>query len=368
MNSSQKLIDFWELSSMIEYNTDFDINRDNNYVYYQNKIYQIGLLNNVIIIATDNKKMSISELIPNYKSSEVISFEIGDKFIAIKDFNYIYLFEHNNLTQIKFKFLVHCPLYLSNLEFWNNNLYLFDVKFSEDNCKETSQSILLELNLTNKELKKVNFDNIEGIDMAVYGPRKLIDFNNGILSISDITKYKVRFYNVEKGIFVDSIIRNDNKPWGKEYDNYPKYNCDKYISNYIYKAFEYRKILNQIWRSEFINDSTYLVSWTYPSKIDGIDSYRCKYDLYKKRNNRWVIFELDLLNYEKNPNDIFSPNNISLYQTFRIIDGNLFKIVPYPKKLVDFCKSTTIKEFDNKVEEYYLDNDLEYTFLKFKFK
>lgn len=368
LKSSQKLNEFWELSSLTEFNSNFNINFDGNYKSFKNQIYQIGIFNNEIILNTDKKDISISELIPNYESSEVITFEIDDEFIAIKDFNYIYLLGHNNLTQIKFKYQIPCKLYLSNLEIWNNNLYLFDVKFSENNCKETSQTILIELNLINKELKKVNFDNIEGIDMAVYGTRKLIDFNNGILSISDITNYKVRFYNVEKGIFVDSIFRNDYKPWGIEQENYPKYNCDKYISNYIYKAFEFRKILNQIWRSEFINDSTYLVSWTYPSKIDGIDSYRCKYDLYKKQNNKWAIYEMDLLNYEKNPNDIFSPENISLYQTFRIIDGNLFKVVPYPKKLIDFSKLTTISEFDNKVEEYYLDNDLEYTFLKFKFK
>lgn len=335
LKSSQKLNEFWELSSLTEFNSNFNINFDGNYKSFKNQIYQIGIFNNEIILNTDKKDISISELIPNYESSEVITFEIDDEFIAIKDFNYIYLLGHNNLTQIKFKYQIPCKLYLSNLEIWNNNLYLFDVKFSENNCKETSQTILIELNLINKELKKVNFDNIEGIDMAVYGTRKLIDFNNGILSISDITNYKVRFYNVEKGIFVDSI---------------------------------FRKILNQIWRSEFINDSTYLVSWTYPSKIDGIDSYRCKYDLYKKQNNKWAIYEMDLLNYEKNPNDIFSPENISLYQTFRIIDGNLFKVVPYPKKLIDFSKLTTISEFDNKVEEYYLDNDLEYTFLKFKFK
>lgn len=364
---SQNLNEFWKFDTLIAVN-NVNYNSEKKINIFENNISQVGIIRDNLILKNGIQSFNLSKIIPNYKKSELITFEIDSEYIVIKDSYFIYIFNHKHFDNIKFKFQIPSKLYLSNMSIWNNTLYLYDVKFSEQNCKESSQTILLEINLQNQEIKKTNFENIDGIDLAVYGQRKLIDFCKGVLSISDLTTYKIRFYDVIKHNFIDSISLNVISDEWITRDSIPHYDCGIYIASFIYSTFKYRNIVNQIWRSEYINDTTLLVCWTYPSKIDGKDSYRCKYNLYRKRNNKWNIFKKNLTNYEKILKDKFSPENISLYQNYRIIDGNLIKLIPYPIKLINFNSGLTIEDFNKKIEEYYQYNDLESTYIIYKFR
>lgn len=364
--SSQKLLDNWELTSVFEYDKKFDL-LENNYKVFSGELFQIGKFSNGVKLKSQKSEYNLSNLMKKDTIEWFVSFDINENYIVVNDFNNVYIFEHDNKKNLRFVKSIELKLYLTNIYISKGKVYLFDSQFSDDNCKYESQTIFIELDLKSYELRYIPFENIEGIDLVNHGPRKMIDINNGIISISSLTDYVVKFYDLKSGLVLDSIIKISPN-WISGSEDIPKYPCDNYLSTHLSKTRHYLSEISQIWRSEFINDSLFMISWSYPSLINGQEWFRVKYDIYKKKNNEWVLSKNELMDYQDNLNDILSSKTIRLYHSFRIIDGSLFKVVAYPKQFLKFENKITIEDFNKKIEEYYFENDLEYTCLVYKFK
>lgn len=364
--NSQEILKNWEFVSKYKYDQRFNTYK-NNYKVFNNDLIQIGNLDNGLVIKSKDEELNLSKLFPHIDIKSFVAFDIDENFIVVKDFDFIYIFEHTLLDNIKFLNSIPSNLYLTNLKIWNNKVYLYDVHFSEDNCEQPSQTLFLELDLSTYQIRNIPFDNIQGIDLANFDPRKLIDFNKGIISVSDLTAYNINFYNATTGLLVDSItMENDFWKPNQELSSY--YDCGPNMASYLYSMQYIFNKISAIWRSEFINDSLFMVTYTFPILKDGKESLKYKYDIYKKINEKWTIHRTDLDDYSKSENDYFAPQTINIYHTYRIIEGNLCKIVAYPKSLIKFDGSTTIQKFEKELEEFYYDNDLEYTLLVYKIK
>jgi hypothetical protein len=252
----------------------------------------------------------------------------------------------------------------------NNKLVLSRSCFTCDN--PGSQVSILNL-INNQYILSSSFDSPEGYQYLSFKPRRLIDYINNKFVVSDLTEYKLYFYDDSLNIIND--ISRFPKSWSYLSDLYTELDSlqrSTDIFNEHYIEMSYKN--SSIHLVDFISDSLLLVCWSSYNS-DSITNLRINYhyDIWRNiNNNDWTLLMSDLSlelpdldekfnfkkfnglsnNYSLKNNYLintsycpFLLNSIDLqHLTFRDINS---KIKSYKKKL-GFTNSVFIYKFHSK--------------------
>jgi len=361
--SSQSILNNWELKNTYEC-----IMTNSSPDFYKPKLFNGELFN---IIKSNDKlliykfknstQLNLASLIGEKYLDYLLEFQINNKYIICLGFKTIYIFKHNNLENITFIKRTDINVNLKNIKIENEKVFLTGVEFSEDNCEFETQTIVMVLNLNTYELENIYFDNIHGVDLANFSPRKMIDYNEGIITVADIDRYEINFYDTT-GSYLYTIGNNPDE-WISTTDEIPVYDCGIYLANHLADTRRFNSEISQIMRSEFINNSTFMVTWSVPLFND--DVFATRYDIYKKTKGKWKLVEDSLKDFIANDNDNFTSNSVKIFNSFYIREGLLYSIQAFPSDLIKFETLTNL-DFNKILENYYFENDLKYTCFIYK--
>lgn len=233
-------------------------------------------------------------------------------------------------------------------------------------CKYNANSIVNKYNpYTNMDFQ-IKFDQFPNdVQMTLFGPRKLIAISNNEIVISDVTKYSFNIFDLN-GNFLNNIQRSDNS-WipieGELTENY----CTPNLMSILMKDEHFIDECSQIWLCNFLNDTTLLITWETPVKKNEKEvTYNFYHDVWVKKENNWD-YEETISELSNNEPKILNGNSIQLKWDYKFSNGYLYIIKPYPLELVKKYFGKSFKEFENEMNEFYIDNELQYTCFIYKY-
>lgn len=364
--NAQNILDSWEFKEVYPIDNSLKSPSGDRFKMHNGELIQYGTDEFGNLHLRSNKRsINLSDLI-NYREIRwPITFTLSNNYIVFNYDDIIYILTHNDFSNIKFVKAVKLDTRMGfrEIKIIGDELYLFDALYYSD-CKNQSQNLFFILNLKNFESKEIKFKNVNGVEFINNGRRRIFDVNNGIISISDISNYRVLFFNIDKNKFVDSITYLPEQ-WVFAPDSLPQYICgDPYLIRHIQIMEKYKNSYSTIWRSQFINDSLFIIQWSEPDTTNLFNFY---YDIYKYDGNKWIGYK-KLNEYKKKVDDMFNPYNLWMSFSAIINNGNLISIVEYPNFLFTDGINRRWKEVNELLKDYYKSNYLDQNCLIYDFK
>lgn len=284
------------------------------------------------------------------------------------DTNYIIYNTYSGINYYKYKkefTLLKLDAKVSEfIELKNDMTFSFSCYLASKDCKIKQRTYVQVYNKNEKSVKQIKFHEPKGIDLTGFLPIKEMTLFDTLIAVSEIIDYKIKFYNIE-GHLLDSLSFKPSK-WVQYSDTIPFYDCGPTINNfyqdcyYIIDNFSRLKLINSL------NDSTLMVSWSTGYTIDNDTRFEYNQDIWVKKSNKWCIVE-SIDQTVKSKNKILDFDAMDLGDSYYVKNGYLYIIKPFPTNLVKEYYGKSKSDFENKMNEFYVDNDLQYTCFIYKY-
>lgn len=245
---------------------------------------------------------------------------------------------------------------MSKLYLYNNNLYIYNKCFGEI---FNSKPSYFKFNLINKKLEFFELENMTGANLSYFQPMRVFHFYKDYMIFADITKYQIKLLNIKKNENYElkrSDIISNSKELNAEIDNFKSLDKFRQISGKFLKM-EFLQFV------DFINDSTIFVCWQNKNQ-------KFVYDIWVKENNNFELKTMDLT---------FLPEDKSLqklnfminpFNRYKFFDNQLviFSTCPLDFNKQEIYKNYNYKEYLNLNNDFYKDNDIQYSIKLYNLK
>lgn len=331
-------------------------------IKFNNNYYVLNNIDSTIYLTLHYpEKIDTSIIFPKF-DDYFIGFDIDSHYLVFNGFKYIYLIENANKKSKRMIENTNKPF--GNIELINKNLFTYSADLSNVSCFNETKTLVNKLDLNEFKQNLFAFPNPSGIDLSSFVPSKVISIINNLIAVQDISNYKVKFYDYNYN-YVDSIIYFP--PNWKQYEKeIPHYNCDPEIMNHIEKCFNIIDNYSKISQINTLNDSTLLITWVTGDTSNKDKKFSYYHDIWIKNNGKWCV-EHDNSFYNSNSTDVFELNKLDVKAYYNIKHGYLYIIKPYPVDLVKKYFGKSYSDFENEMNNYYIDNELQYTCFIYKY-
>lgn len=312
----------------------------------------------LIRINNDIRDSSILEA--NY-DDYFLGFDIDSNNLIYNGFKYVSIYNLKNKLTSK---LSNKNKPFRNIEINNGKITTSSADLSNVSCNNKTKTLVQTINLDAKTQELHSFPDPIGIDLSGFSPSKAISIFNNSIAIHDISTYNIKFYDYNYN-FVDSINYLPNN-WKQYEGEIPHYNCDPEIMKHYDKCWNIIDNYSRINLINTLNDSTLLITWRTGETLEDKRKITYSHDKWTKINNEWVVEkEIAFENNEKQDEFNLSKLNVKAY--YYIKHGYLYIIKPFPIDLVKKYYGKNYSEFENEMNEFYIDNDLQYTCFIYKY-
>lgn len=361
------------------------------YLVRCNKFGVWGLLRKTQNIDGNNYLVLKNFLNDSFKYIGPISSKV-DKFEGF-DFNESFLFLSVGQKQYKFyykdfnekdtipisdykvfraSFFGSSPYYThDNIKIVNNKIYLSKSYIGEILNGRNGNTYISIIDSTDEKSDYHYFPNSKGSFMSFYGPNNTIDVNDNCIAVSDFTRYKIYFYDLNYNL-IDSLSKEWSIPnlvTDAELDEYEN-NLDLKSRDLASKVFsdqrsaKWHNKFNTIKRINFINDSTLFVSKTLPLPPEKQYEvyYDMDYDIWRKINGKWIIYKDGLRDIAS---DSVFVNKIVISSYYSTGENYFFSPISAGFK-IDRVYSK--EEYERLNNEFYKNNESPNSYLLYRFK
>jgi hypothetical protein len=109
-----------------------------------------------------------------------------------------------------------------------------------------------------------------------------------------------------------------------------------------------------------------MISWgTGTTDSSRMTYYKHYHDIWVKKNGVWKLH--NTINQNGDDTDVFNFSAMGLADQFYIKHGYLYIIKPFPIDFVKKYYGKSYSEFENEMNNYYINNDLQYTCFIYKY-
>ena len=182
-----------------------------------------------------------------------------------------------------------------------------------------------------------------------------------------ITCSSLIFKYLRKIIKEDSIIRKPVE-WVRTDKEIPEYPLGSYQpALFINKIRPYTAITSLIQNISVVSKNRLFIAWSIPNGKEF--GYIMRYDLWEKKNGKWMLLASDLKDFEAKDNDVMDKFSLTIRYYYRVVgDYLLVKNRGTTKELFEKYQGKTYGEFQEACDEYFLDHDLKSIIGVYKFK
>lgn len=225
--------------------------------------------------------------------------------------------------------------------------------------------------LNRTEVYNYTFPNPEGYELSFIAPRRLIDYCDGQILLSDLSNYNLRIFDENKNLVTKFSVTPDK--W-KQPDNLDSSlmivkNDPSLIHEYLGDFSSLERNNSTIQLVDFIDNKTIMVCWS--SFDDNQDRQFQYYDFWKKKDGRWHLTKSDLT--DRSFNHLMEQQfSLKLHfyfsYSYQISDSYILLKDNFPFRLSDIVKQNmTVEEVYNMKEAYYIDNPIKSSYYLFKY-
>lgn len=232
------------------------------------------------------------------------------------------------------------------------------------------------------DISKKEFSNIfklrfpVGYLYANFNPRKFHSVLNEKLYFADITRYKVYEVDIKTGMYLDSFSRSDvssvlSAENSLTFDN--EVNAFRNMSNFIKVGERYYDTIFTVRHISVVNDTTLILIYQIPRSIADSSSNQKSIlyvDVWRKGQNGYrCISKENRMSSRIYLNNLLTEYSYNLDYSFKLGGNTLVNSTKTPFKISKFInEKKTIKEFNEKQEEYYTEKPLTFSIFIYKFK
>lgn len=302
----------------------------------------------------------------------LVNFTVNKDKLYILGQYYIYIFNDIFNAKPLFQQKIKMNEMYSNIFFFNDKIITTTSCFT---CQEQGVKAFI-FDLKTNNYKEHLFETPIGFPLTYIQPKRNINFYKGYFLISDITKYRIRIYDLnfkqisEISRNSDEWDKDSNRVFNKELSNFKTLKDIRAKNDYIMTNNYKYYIINLV---DFLNDNTILVCWsTSLNKFNNEKGdYKYYYDIWQiSSQKKWELKEKNIEDSQSRPLDKFSFNNFNnLFNQYsvkeeKIIIPNFF---PFDLRTLDL-KNLTFKELYQKKSDYYKTNDIKSSFFIYSYK
>lgn len=263
--------------------------------------------------STDTLKIKFPEEVATIKYAkenvEIVKFHKNQLFLLYRDKLIIFVNEKGAYNLDKWFdigkiFNKKLPTSASRLIIDGDNIIGIEDLLKKHN--KDSSFFFWRINLKDSTLNKfVRLPLPLGYYWSIMRPRCLLDYHNGIFVSSDVTEYKLRFYDLE-GNKLDSLERKlpfwEATSLRKNYYDAPP----QQLISYMQSKDTTKSLIHNV---NFINDSTILVCYSHKQDTDDPKlMYHEFYDIWRKnsQNKSWSLHlsDIDIYDYFQYKSDL----------------------------------------------------------------
>jgi hypothetical protein len=259
----------------------------------------------------------------------------------------------------------------SDIYFYNDKIITTKSCLS---CEDAGVKALV-YDLKTSTTKEHSFEKPIGFPLTYFQPKRNINFYKGYFLISDITKYRIRVYDLSfnqvSELSRSSIDwdKDSNQIFNKALENIKTIKDVRAKNDYIRTINDRYYVINLV---DFLNENTIMVCWSTSLNImnNGNGDKFDYYDIWQLNSQKkWELKEKNIEDSKNNPNDKFNFNNFNyLFSQYyvkedKIIIPNFF---PFDLRTLDL-KNLTYKELYQKQSDYYKTNEIKSSFFIYKF-
>lgn len=351
------------LSSEWELDYYLKVENKNSKVIKYDDIYNIidNKDSTIRLIRLDNEEID-TIVLDSYYNDYLHGFEINSEYIILNGFKGYYYFNYQGNKSKKRIDKSNVPS--QYLDLINEELYSYSSNLSTASCKNKTKTLLQIIKIENQIQELYTFPDPVGIDLSNFSPSKAIAIFNNLIAVQDISTYSVKFYDLDYN-YVDSIVYQPTD-WKQYTGKIPHYECNPEIMDHFDKCWEIIDNYSRINLINTLNDSTVLITWGMLDKNKEERKFKFYHDKWTKINGNWevekeITFEINKLN------DIFDLSKIDVKAEYFVKHGYLYIIKPFPIDLVKKYYGKSFSEFENAMNEFYIDNELQYTCFIYKY-
>jgi hypothetical protein len=301
----------------------------------------------------------------------LVNFTIYKDKLFILGQYYIYLYNDifggNQIFNRKLKL---SEMY-SDIYFYNDKIITTKSCLS---CEDAGVKALV-YDLKTSTTKEHSFEKPIGFPLTYFQPKRNINFYKGYFLISDITKYRIRVYDLSfnqvSELSRSSIDwdKDSNQIFNKALENIKTIKDVRAKNDYIRTINDRYYVINLV---DFLNENTIMVCWSTSLNImnNGNGDKFDYYDIWQLNSQKkWELKEKNIEDSKNNPNDKFNFDNFNyLFSQYyvkedKIIIPNFF---PFDLRTLDL-KNLTYKELYQKQSDYYKTNEIKSSFFIYKF-
>lgn len=196
----------------------------------------------------------------------------------------------------------------------------------------------------------ISFEKPYGKEWLHFTPRKIMDFNDNFIIISDITRYQIKVINL-KNKQLNYVINFKPKEWF----------VDK-IKNNNESLNNLRNKLDRVCLITKVNliDNKLIVFWTSP----GDDKYLFDYhfDVWELKQNSYSLLYQNLDNYKPEEEQLMKVDYIRINNEYDIVKNKLINYVKIPLK-INSKDSLKYKSYQDSLNNYISQKGIKYSII-----
>lgn len=353
--SSYSLKCEWELVDYIK------VSSNESKIYYNdNSLLIIDYVKDTLKIVnrTKNELKTIDTSI--IKLWDIYDITELNDFFVVTAFTKILLINKTDFSDIR---IINQSSFLPYTSIYQNSIISYGINSSNGHARIGNRSIVERIysNITRDTLI---LNDPFGVYLCDFTTRKNISFFNGIIAVSDLAKYNINFFDLNLNL-IDNLSYNHGS-WMELKEEIPSFRLELGVSPPFHLLRRFNTEISQIWLTNFINDSTLLVTWSIPKIDDSEGGFTHFHDLWIY-DKKWELIETidDTLSNDLKYSLDFE--NIEIGQNYYVKNNYLYIIKPFPLDFVKNNKNTKKQVFHENLNEYYISNELEYTCFIYKY-
>lgn len=277
-----------------------------------------------------------------------------DRNLYLLELQHIYHFiENGDIYQLKE--IIDVPDLHFNLEVSDKALIAYTCIPVSDRSIDKSTRIFI-YDLLKRKGESYYLRNPNGLRYTLVRPRHVLEYFDGNLLLSDITEYKITFYN-DAFEPQDSIVRKPD-----EWVSPEKQSTSKEES--LADTFNKMKGRSLIQSVDYIDSHRIFVVWTIPSEER---LYEKRYDIWKKQMGQWKLEYASMEYEEPDSSANFDPLKFDLRRHH--IEGEYFLLYSFfPFEYNHELLNTPNEELYRRKSDYLFGNDPRYSVIIWRFK
>ena len=306
-------------------------------------------------IKTHKYKLPIFNKHPEFKD-----FYINDSLLILMEYNFVYfLKKDNNTDYVLFKIL--CSKYgNSDLKVINNDLLINC--FTPKQVNNNDDILIKRINLKDFSADSFNLNSPKGIEFMLFGPRKIVDFNDKFVALANPNDYHISIYDLKSRKELFNISREISN-WQYCENPLPDSVWRKQPQKFFKKVFIKYNDLSLIQKIYFIDSNRLLVIWN--NKVDSLTAH-INYDLWEFKSSKWELIKSKNYNLKPKQDDLFNPDTYSHFD-LRNYNDLAFIVLDFPFDYKNYLNKP-VSSLKKDMEIYYINNNPRLSLFQWKIK